>query len=84
MRIDAQIVASDLLLELSLIPNVPPKGPIPVRFSYKGPSTLGWWAVVDGAWSNRTRGRADQNVRFVQSLAWHIVEHEAEISAYAK
>jgi len=71
-------------LEFSLIPNAPPKTPIPVKFSYKGPSTLGWWALVDGAYPDRTWGSADRHARFVQSLAWHIVEQQAQISAHAR
>jgi len=68
-------------LEFSLVPSSPPKTPIAIRFSYKGPSTLGWWAFYRALLPNETLGSADWHARFVQSLAWHIVEHEREISA---
>jgi hypothetical protein len=71
-------------LEFSLVPSSPPKTPIAIKFSYKGPSTLGWWAVYRALQPNETLGAADWRARFVQSLAWHIVEHRNEISAYAK
>jgi hypothetical protein len=78
------IVEEEHGLEFSLIPTSSPKTTIPVRFSYKGPSTLGWWAFYRGFLPNETWFAADRTVRFVQSLAWHIVEHQGEISAYAK
>ena len=71
-------------LEFSLIPNSPPKKPIAIKFSYKGPSTLGWWAFYRASLPNETLGPADWHVRFVQNLAWHIMEHEGAISAHAK
>ncbi len=71
-------------LEFSLIPSSSRKTPIAIKYSYKGPSTLGWWAFFRGFLPNETWFSADHHVRFVQSLSWHIVEHQKEISAYAK
>jgi hypothetical protein len=71
-------------VEFSLIPNSPPRSPIAIRFSYRGPSTLGWWALYRGFLPNETWGPADWSARFVQSLAWHIAEHEKQISAHAR
>jgi hypothetical protein len=71
-------------LEFSLVPSSRPRTPIAIRFSYKGLSTLGWWAFYRALRPNETLGPADQRARFVQSLAWHIVEHEKEISVYLK
>jgi len=71
-------------LQFSLVPSSPPGTPIAIRFSYKGPSTLGWWAFYRALSPNETLGSADWRARFVQSLAWHIVEHEKEISVYLK
>jgi hypothetical protein len=67
----------------SLLPNADPKKRIPIDFRYRGRSTLGWWALIDGAFRDRTWGSADGTRRFSQSLAWQIVMHEKEISAYA-
>jgi hypothetical protein len=71
-------------LEFSLVPRASPRTPIAIRFSYKGLSTLGWWAFYRALLPNETLGSADWRARFVQSLAWQIVGHEKEISAYAK
>jgi hypothetical protein len=71
-------------LEFSLVPSSPPRMPIAIRFSYKGPSTLGWWAFYRALSPNETLGSADSHTRFVQNLAWHVVEHEKEISVYLK
>jgi hypothetical protein len=71
-------------LEFSVVPSSAPRMPIAIRFSYKGPSTLGWWAIYRALSPNETLGSADSRARFVQSLAWHIVEHEKEISVYLK
>jgi hypothetical protein len=46
---------------------------IAIKFSYKGPSTLGWWAFYRAFLPNETLGSADWRARFVQSLAWHVV-----------
>jgi hypothetical protein len=70
-------------LDFSLIPSARPRKPIAIRFSYKGPSTLGWWAFYRALQPNETLGRADQRTRFVQSLAWHIAQHEHEIAPFA-
>jgi hypothetical protein len=78
------IVEEEHGLDFSLLPSSTPKKPIAIKFNYKGPSTLGWWAFYRGFLPNETSGRADQNARFVQSLAWHIVEHENDISNYTK
>jgi hypothetical protein len=78
------IVEEEHGLEFSLIPNSPPKAPIAIRFSYRGPSTLGWWALYKGFLPNETWGSADWTARFVQSFASHIIEHEKEISAHVK
>lgn len=71
-------------LEFSLVPSSPPKTPIAIKFTYHGPSTLGWWAFYRALLPDEALGSADWRPRFVHSLAWHIVEHEKEISAYAK
>jgi hypothetical protein len=46
-------------LEFSLVPSAPSKTPIAIRFSYKGPSTLGWWAFYRALLPNETLGSAD-------------------------
>jgi hypothetical protein len=66
-----------------LIPTAEPKTPIAVNYKYRGPSMLGWWAMADGALPDRTWGDAGAHPRFIQSLAWLIVTHEKELSAYA-
>jgi hypothetical protein len=71
-------------LEFSLVPSSPPRTPTAIRFSYKGPSTSGWWAFHRALSPNETLGSADSSARFVQGLAWHIVEHEKAISTYLK
>jgi hypothetical protein len=78
------IVDEEHGLEFSLVPSLPPKKPIAIKFSYKGPSTLGWWAFYRAFLPNETLGSADWRARFVSSLAWHVVQHKGEISAYAK
>ncbi len=78
------IVEEEHGLEFSLVPSLPPKKPIAIRFSYKGPSTLGWSAFYRAFLPNETLGPADWRARFVQSLAWHVVQHKGEISTYAK
>ena len=52
---------------------------IPIEFSYRGPSTLGWWAVILNMLPNRTSADVYQHARFNQSLAWTIVSHRSEI-----
>jgi hypothetical protein len=71
-------------LEFSLLPSSRPRAPIAIRFSYKGLSTLGWWAYYRALLPNEALGSADGHARFVQSLAWHVVEREKEISVYLK
>jgi hypothetical protein len=67
----------------SLFPTASPKKRIAIDFKYHGPSTLGWWAVIDGAFPDRTWMSADSTPRFRQALSWHIVMQGQEISAFA-
>jgi hypothetical protein len=78
------IISEEHGVEFSLVPGSRPRTPIAIRFSYMGPSTLGWWAFYRALSPNETLGPADSHARFIQSLAWHIVEHEKEISVYSK
>jgi hypothetical protein len=54
---------------------------IPIEFSYRGPSTLGWWAVILNMMPNRTSADVYEHARFSQNLAWTIVSHRAEIES---
>jgi len=45
---------------------------VPIRFAYKGPTTLGWWAVVLNLLPNRTMRDVDSHPRFIESFAWEI------------
>src|SRR5260370_14885413 len=78
------IVEEEHGLEVSLVPGLPPEKPIAIKFSSKGPSTLGWSAFYRAFLPNETLGPADWRARFVQRLALHGVQHKGEISAYAK
>ncbi len=66
----------------SLTPRAEPKTRIAINFRYRGPSVLGWWALIEGALPDQTWGAADSHRRFIESLAWHIVRHEKQLSAY--
>jgi hypothetical protein len=68
----------------SFAPSATPRARIAINFRYHGPSTLGWWALFQGALPDRTWGAANTHVRFVQSIAWHIVEHEKGRSTAAR
>ena len=46
---------------------------VPIRFVYKGPTTLGWWAVVLNLLPDRTMRDVDNHPRFIESFAWEIV-----------
>jgi hypothetical protein len=77
------VVDEDHGAVFSLSPSAEPKTRIAINFKYRGPSTLGWWASADGALPDRTWGNADAHRRFIQSIAWLIVTHEKELSAYS-
>ena len=53
---------------------------IHIEFSYRGPSTLGWWAVILNMLPNRTSADVYEHSRFNQNLAWTIVSHKSEIT----
>lgn len=66
----------------SLFPTSAPKKRIAIDFRYRGPSTLGWWAAIDGAFPDRTWFSADWTRRFSHALSWQIVAHEREIADF--
>jgi len=68
----------------SLVPTARREQRIPIVFSYRGPSTLGWWALVLNLTPDRTWRDVYSHPRFIQGLAWQLVAREREISAYAK
>jgi len=53
---------------------------IAIEFSYKGPSTLGWWAVFLNLLPNRTSSDVYKHARFNQSFAWAVVSHKSDIT----
>ncbi|TAN40283.1 MAG: hypothetical protein EPN25_08190 [Nitrospirae bacterium] len=53
---------------------------IPIEFSHRGPTTLGWWAVILNMLPNRTSGDVYKHARFNQSFAWTVVSHKSEIA----
>lgn len=52
-----------------------------IDFSYRGPSTLGWWAVILNMLPNRTSADVYEHARFHQNLAWTVVSHKSEITS---
>jgi hypothetical protein len=57
---------------------------ISIDFRSRGPSTLGWAALYKGLFvRDQTLGDSRKHKRFIQSLAWHVVRHEQEISRLA-
>jgi hypothetical protein len=54
---------------------------IPIRFVYKGPTTLGWWAVFLNLSPNRTMRDIDGHPRFIESFAWEIATKRDEIES---
>ena len=50
-----------------------------VEFSYSGPSTLGWYAVVLNLSPNRARGDVTQHERFRDGLAWALAQQRVQI-----
>lgn len=53
---------------------------IPIEFSYTGPSTLGWWAVILNMLPNHTSADVHEHARFNQGLAWAVVSHKSQIA----
>lgn len=68
----------------SLVPTARRDQRIPIVFSYRGPSTLGWWAVFLNLTPDRTWRDVYSHPRFIEGLAWQVVAREREISAYAR
>jgi hypothetical protein len=68
----------------SLMPFATRSPKISIDFRYRGPSTLGWAALYKGLFvRDQTLGDSRKHKRFIQSLAWHVVRHEQEISRLA-
>lgn len=55
--------------------------PLPIRFSYSGPTTLGWWAVVLNLLPNRTMSDVYNHPRFMEAFASEIVTQRDAIES---
>ncbi len=54
---------------------------LPIRFSYSGPTTLGWWAVVLNLLPNRTMSDVYSHPRFMEAFASEIVTQRDAIES---
>jgi len=52
---------------------------VPIEFSYRGPSTLGWYAAILNLRKDRAAGDPDQHPQFNDALALEIVSHSDAI-----
>jgi hypothetical protein len=66
----------------SLTPSSAPTEHIPIEFSYHGPSTLGWRAVLINVGRKGTATDVYRHPRMLENVAWAIVEHEARLCPY--
>lgn len=65
----------------SLTPSATRAPKIAIDFRYRGPSMLGWAALYQGLFiRDQTLHNNREHKRFIQSLAWHVVAHEKELS----
>jgi hypothetical protein len=52
---------------------------VPVEFSYRGPTTLGWWAIVENLRPDRTHGDVYRHPQFREAFALTIVDRRTAI-----
>jgi hypothetical protein len=79
----AQTVQEEHGHVFSLTPSADRGRKIGVDFRYEGPSTLGWAAFyIALSDRNQTLGDSREHPRFIESLAWHIVAREKDISRH--
>ena len=57
--------------------------PVEIEFSYSGPTTLGWVALLRALSPRHALGRADETPRFERALAAAIAERQGEIERLA-